>query len=376
MVRLERTHKWLNNSMGKFDNGQSDERKVSNSENPNKHNASIVIIADKAFQLKYHLQIESVRCYTDAHNYNLILPSEKEMEFEICRPQKIPVMYLRRHCILATIMEKFDDTHVFILLDADTIAFDLKRKLPLDIYQKHDIVYYERSWNGEVACLMWLKNKPVVREWIMLWSLEDSQPYVPSKPYFYGTENGLLHIILMKWFILGLKSVKYMEEITDFNWPEPKQRIAANCIVIFNKLKSVNYRLKSVNRIVQNLDPYWSYVMCARVALGMQGRGEKFEVYGLGPSNDYILQDFRNHGVEMSAQGLSLKILPRYQGLAVDHYWMSQAQKSVIFLHNVKKITDALKYWETDKTNISGGNFTQEIYSIYPLCNAIHQSQK
>ena len=365
MVRLKPTHEWLNNSMGEIDNGQSDDRKISNLEKPNKHNTSIVIIADNAFQLKYRLQIESVRCYTDAHNYNLILPSQKEMEIEICRPQIIPIIYLRRHCILANIMEKFDDTHVFILLDADTIAFDLKRKLPLDIYQKHDIVYYERSWNGEVACLMWLKNKPVVREWIMLWSLEDSQPYVPSEQYFYGTENGLLHIILMKWFILGLKSVKYMEEITDFNWPEPKQRIAANCIVIFNKL----------NGTVQNLDPYWSYVMCARVALGMQGRGEKFDMYG-GSSNDYILQDFRKHGVEMSAQGLSLKILPRYQGLAIDHDWKSQAQKSVIFLHGVKTITDALKYWDTDKKNLSAGNFTQEIFSIYPLCNAIHLPQK
>ena len=108
----------------------------------------------------------------------------------------------------------------------------------------------------------------------------------------------------------------------------------------------------------------------------MQGRGEKFEMYGLGPSNDYILQDFRKHGVEMSAQGLSLKILPRYQGLAVDHYWKSQAQKSVIFLHGVKNITGALKYWETDKKNLSAGNFTQEIVSIYPLCNAMHLSQK
>ena len=220
MVALEPMHKWLNNvgnSMGEIAKGQLKERKVLESKNTNNHNTNVVIIADAAFQLKYRLQIESVQCYTDANNYNLIIPSDMEMDIEICKSPKIPNMYLRRHCILANIMEKFDNDDVFILLDADTIAFDLKRKLPMDIYQKHDIVYYERSWNGEVQCHMWLKNKPVVREWIKLWSLEDSQPYVPAKQYFYGTENGLLHILLMKWFILSVKSVHSLQEITIFN---------------------------------------------------------------------------------------------------------------------------------------------------------------
>ena len=100
----------------------------------------------------------------------------------------------------------------------------------------------------------------------------------------------------------------------------------------------------------------------------MQGRGEKFVTYG--PSDDY-LQDFRKHGVEMSAQGLSLKILPRYQGLALDHFMKSYALKSVIFLHNVKEKTDAMKYWKTEKKNMSAGHDTQDIVSIYPLCKAI-----
>ena len=365
MELLEPMHKWLvnaGNSMGTIDKGQSKDRKVVQLKNTHKHNTHVVIIADMAFQLKYRLQIESVRCYTDANNYNLILPSEREMDIQICKSPKIPNMYLRRHCILANIMEQFVDDDVFILLDADTIAFDLKRQLPLDIYRKHDIVYYERSWNGEVQCHMWLKNKPVVREWIRLWSLEDSQPYVPAKQYFYGTENGLLHILLMKWFILGVKSVESMQEITDFHWPEPKQRIAANCIEIFNKL----------NQTVNNLEPYWSYVMCARVALGMQGKGEKFDTYGQGPSDDYILQDFRKHGVEMSAQGLSLKILPRYQGLALDHFLKSNAQKGVILLHGVKEEKDVPKYWKTEKKNVTAGHDTHERLSIYPLCKATY----
>ena len=363
MELLEPRHKWVNNvaNLVEIGSGQSKDRIVK-FKNTNKHNTHVVIIADMAFQLKYHLQIESVRCFTDANNYNLILPSEREMDIQICKSPKIPSMYLRRHCILANIMEQFVDDDVFILLDADTIAFDLKRKLPLDVYRKHDIVYYERSWNGEVQCHMWLKNKPVVREWIRLWSLEDSQPYVPAKQYFYGTENGLLHIILMKWFILGVKSVKTMQEITDFDWPEPKQRIAANCIEIFNKL----------NQTVNNLDPYWSYVMCARVALGMQGKGEKFDTYGQGPSDDYILQDFRKHGVEMSAQGLSLKILPRYQGLALDHFLKSNAQKGVILLHGVKEEKDVPKYWKTEKKNVTAGHDTHERLSIYPLCKATY----
>ena len=70
---------------------------------------------------------------------------------------------------------------------------------------------------------MGAKNKPSVREWISLWSIEDTQPFVPERKYFYSSDNGLLHIALMKWFVLGIKGVSVMEEITKKTWLKRNQ---------------------------------------------------------------------------------------------------------------------------------------------------------
>ena len=86
----------------------------------------------------------------------------------------------------------------------------------------HDLVFYERWWNGEVQIALGLRNKvrnelkvnlcctqnklffkAETREFLMHWSKEDNNDYVPTTPnVFYGTENGLLHILLIKWFVL------------------------------------------------------------------------------------------------------------------------------------------------------------------------------
>ena len=39
----------------------------------------------------------------------------------------------------------------------------------------------------------------------MSWSLEETQPYVPRPPAFYSYDNGCIHVLLMKWFLLKRK---------------------------------------------------------------------------------------------------------------------------------------------------------------------------
>ena len=52
-----------------------------------------------------------------------------------------------------------------------------ERQFPWSDYLSYDLVYYERWWNGEVACLYGLKNTPATREWLLTWAREDDQPY-------------------------------------------------------------------------------------------------------------------------------------------------------------------------------------------------------
>ena len=74
-------------------------------------------------------------------------------------------------------MRKYSAKDYFLFIDGDSIAFDLERQFPWSVYLSYDLVYYERWWNGEVACLYGLKNTPATREWLLTWAKEDDQPY-------------------------------------------------------------------------------------------------------------------------------------------------------------------------------------------------------
>ena len=220
-----------------------------------------------------------------------------------------------------------------------------------DIYLKHDITFFERWWSGEVTVAYAVKNNPKVREFLMTWSMEKDQPYEPPAKFYSSSDNGILHVLLMKWFILGLKRVSSIGEITNGTWPEQRQNVALECVQKFANL----------NEPVTNLGPYFSFVMCARVALGMQGSGGKYSAYGQ-PEEDYILKKFRENGVELKMQGLSLKILPRFNGFAMDNDAKNQATKSVAFLHGYKNDKGVLEVWKTIV------NSTDNSTSIYPHC--------
>ena len=119
-------------------------------------NVTVIVLADENFQEKYNLQIETIHCYTARHGLDFIVPTREEMDKTQCLEK---TFYLRRHCLLSRIMETYPEGHYFVLLDADTIAFDLSRKFPLEEYLSHDLVFYERWWNGEVQCALGVRNK-------------------------------------------------------------------------------------------------------------------------------------------------------------------------------------------------------------------------
>ena len=164
--------------------GQSDyEREPDNQttqgpEETPKYSIHFVIIADAKAKQKYRLHMETVRCFAEARNYDLIVASQGDLQQSSeCDHKRIPIFFLRRHCILAQIMRKYSARDYFLFIDGDSIAFDLERQFPWSDYLSYDLVYYERWWNGEVACLYGLKNTPATREWLLTWAREDDQPY-------------------------------------------------------------------------------------------------------------------------------------------------------------------------------------------------------
>ena len=183
----------------------------------------------------------------------------------------------------------------------------------------------------------------------MSWSNEDNNDYVPTSPnVFYGTENGLLHILLIKWFVLKTKTFSFLEEGKNLMWTGPNSK-AHRCIDTFSKL----------NESSLNLDPYWAYVVSARVALGMQGLYDKFDAYN-PQKGDSANEKFHERGVVREAFNISLKILPRFHGVALDVTVKDKATENVIFLHGVKNQEYVFKLWNYKES------FGQQ--TLYPLC--------
>ena len=125
-------------------------------ENQSSPKVHIIVLADMNAKEKYKFQLETIHCYAASQGFHFIVPTKDEMKKTHCEEKSF---YLRRHCLLSQTMATYPDGDYFVLLDGDTIAFDLKRKFPVHEYMSHDLVFYERWWNGEVACPLGVRNK-------------------------------------------------------------------------------------------------------------------------------------------------------------------------------------------------------------------------
>ena len=125
-------------------------------EKPPSPTVHIVVLADMNAKEKYKFQLETIHCYARTHGFDFLVPTKDEMKKTQCSEKSF---YFRRHCYLSRTMATYPDGHLFVLLDGDTIAFNLTRKFPLEEYLSHDLVFYERWWNGEVQCALGLRNR-------------------------------------------------------------------------------------------------------------------------------------------------------------------------------------------------------------------------
>ena len=98
---------------------------------------------------------------------------------------------------------------------------------------------------------------------------------------FHSSDNGAIHLELMEWFI-GMNNTKVKQ-----------------CFLMYSELKDP----------VTNLKSYWNFVNCARRTLGM---GEWEGAYK-NNLTDPVLKKFRDSGLELNSNDITLKIYPRFK---------------------------------------------------------------
>ena len=85
--------------------------------------------------------------------------------------------------------------------------------------------------------------------------------------------------------------------------------------------------------------------------------GEWLEPYR--DADDEMLRKFRAKGIELNKNGISLKLVPRFQGFMVD-YMVAERSKSAIFWHGIKNSDVLQKHWKVQEDN-----------TTYPKCQPI-----
>ena len=85
--------------------------------------------------------------------------------------------------------------------------------------------------------------------------------------------------------------------------------------------------------------------------------GEWLEPYR--DADDEMLRKFRAKGIELHKNGISLKLVPRFQGFMVD-YMVAERSESAIFWHGVKNPEVLQKHWKVQEDN-----------TTYPKCQPI-----
>ena len=91
------------------------------------------------------MQIDTIRCYSTKKGHQLhIFGLNRTKE---CNQNAV---FHRRHCLLAEIMKNWNKNDFVYAIDSDVIAPDYEGDWQWDYEENHDLIFYERWWNGEV----------------------------------------------------------------------------------------------------------------------------------------------------------------------------------------------------------------------------------
>ena len=91
------------------------------------------------------MQIDTIRCYSTKKRQQLHI-------FGMSRTKECnqDAVFHRRHCLLAEIMKNWNKNDFVYAIDSDVIAPDYEGDWQWDYEENHDLIFYERWWNGEV----------------------------------------------------------------------------------------------------------------------------------------------------------------------------------------------------------------------------------
>mmetsp|Transcript_58702 Transcript_58702/g.109910 ORF Transcript_58702/g.109910 Transcript_58702/m.109910 type:complete len:378 (-) Transcript_58702:119-1252(-) len=250
-------------------------------------NVGVVVVGDPHFQRKYAVQIKSMKCYADRHNYNMHVLSGSE--YPECK--RFRDFFFRKHCTVSKWLELQPAGYMAAVFDGDVVAASLKRGLDKWINHGADIQLYNRCLFHEIMAGNYMvRNTPFARNFLMRWAR-----YYDQRPSgFSSADNGAIQLVVMETIqVEGYET----------------------CLSMY----------KNLTRQVADLNPYWNYVHCTKEAIG--------------PARAWKMP------------GGSLTLWPRLEFYVADGVFLNRWASDEVgpmFHHGIKNPTDVTSFYYQD----------------------------